>query len=245
VDAAIAVADAPVAIATPDAGCARRAMGNSRRDFPAPTVADGATGGWFTDGHKTYQITSTCDLRDRVAMVSDDLWVWQRADGSSKHYKIDEELGHMGHSTVVAKAAPAEDHVLDSIIEGPSIFIETRLGPSYAKLVTCRYAGEGVDALIACSTKQHYAEIDVLEPAECATYPGGIGWPLSLTLWDSKDAKVTSPGALAAVDGGTWTYRFGDVSLVLHTGDTQTAELHVGDRSEPCTMIHADHRRVP
>jgi hypothetical protein len=236
---------------------------NSRDDYPVPAASElqtePASSGWFFDGKAWRHILAACDLRDRVVMLDDKadgtgggaMWIWSRPNGTSNQFKVDEAERHTGHWTSTAKTAPREDRVVDFTPD--ATMFHGRVGRTYSAMVDCRAGDhEAVEYLVACSTSQHFAEIDALLPPACSTFPGGIGWPLSLTLVDTSDARATTPGSLATVsaDRTTWTYRFGSgddrVELVLHVGPTHGGELRLPkQKPESCVMIFSDHRRAP
>lgn len=235
-------------------------MPSARSDYPVPSAAElaaePANSGWFFDGKGWQHILAACDLRDRVVMLDDktegpsggSMWIWSRRDGSARRFAVDETLGHTGHSTSTAKSAPAEDRVVDFIRD--ATMFHGRVGPTYPTMVDCRTGGEqSVEYLVACSTKQHFAEIDSPMPPACTTFPDGIGWPLSITLTDARDTRTTMLGSLATIsaDRATWTYRFASgVELELRVGPSHGGVLRFASKvAEPCVMIFSDHRRVP
>jgi hypothetical protein len=247
-DAEPAVRDASVPI---DA-CVDHRWASQRGDYPVPTAAEtGVTGGWFVDGGRSHHILAACDLRDRVVMLDDDsMWIWSRQSGSAAAFAV-EESDHTGHRTITAKKAPPDDRVVD--FEPDATTFHGRVGRTYPTMVDCRTGDDDrnvVEYLVACSTRQHFAEIDVLAPPPCSSFPDGVGWPLSIALIDANDARTVAHGSLATIsaDRSTWTYRFGTgdarVELELRVGSSHGGELRRANaRPEPCVMIFSDHRR--
>lgn len=265
-------ADATPALATSDASvpidaCADRKMASQRGDYPVPAAAEikvePPNSGWFFDGQAWHHILAACDLRDRVVMLDDrtydttsggSMWIWSRRDGSAAKFGVDETAAHTGHRTSTAKTAPVDDRVVDFMPD--ATMFHGYVGPTYATRVGCRTGGDAdrdvVEYLVACSTRQHFAEIDVRAPPPCSSFPDGIGWPLSIALTDAKDARSVASGSLATIsaDRSTWTYRFGTgddrVELELRVGARHGGELRLAKgKPEPCVMIFNDDRRTP
>jgi hypothetical protein len=224
-----------------------------RDDYPVPS--DG--GGWFFDGRTWRSIRGACDLRDRVVMVDDktdgpsggSMWVWNRRDGSASTFRVDETLGHTGHSTSTSNSAPADDRVVDFIRDGT--MFHGRVGRSYPTLVDCRTGDDqAAEYLVACSTRQHFVEIDTHAPPACTSFPDGIGWPLSIAVTDAKDARTLAPAQLVTIsaDRTAWTYRSDDgrIELELRAGAKHGGEVRFAkQKPEPCVMMFSDHRRTP
>ncbi len=259
---AVARAPEPAPVAAPPADAGVPAVeidACGPANYPVPTDAElhdttRTQHGWFHGADREHPIEAACDLPDRVVMLEPttprgSLLIWDRGDGAATPYKIEWASSAMGHTRYTASEAPEGNQQFNVVTEGPPLRIMTAIGDE--KTVACRFAGGGdaiADPLIACSTRKGFAKIDAPPAKPCASYPDGIGWPLTLTWWDKHGMRsVTGSLDSISADRAKWTYRFGkgkdtielDLDAAGHSASVWFADGH----RETCAMLYTDQRR--